>query len=137
MVLAYDVLKTYTPTLPMPFPTTAHNRPEVRYAWRGPSMLVVDNRGRSGTERLTGFFFRETRYLHDLRLEIEGEDSFPCSATGSGPGKLELSFTYPPVESRGAARRERVGWGRLLARDHLPRTGPRPPLPGPGRRKPL
>jgi hypothetical protein len=32
-------------------------------AWRGPSLLVVDEQGNASPEKLTGLFFRETRYL--------------------------------------------------------------------------
>jgi glycogen debranching enzyme len=80
---------------------TAHNRPEQLYAWHGPSLLVLDNRGRSGLELLSGYYFRETRYLKQLRLLIDGEEPHLCSAAAAGPADLEFSFTYPPVESRG------------------------------------
>ena len=79
----------------------AYNRSEILYAWRGASVLTVDNLGRCGLERLSGYYFRETRYLHDLRLQINGEDPFPCSAAEAGPNVLEFSYIYPPVESRG------------------------------------
>lgn len=79
----------------------ALNRPEIRYAWCGPAVLVTDNRGRAGTESLTGFFFRETRHLSDLRLEVQGEEPFPCSVAVTGPHEIEHSFVYPPVESQG------------------------------------
>jgi hypothetical protein len=80
---------------------SAQNRPEIRYAWCGPAVLVSDNRGRIGVEELTGFFFRETRYLSSLRLEIAGEVPFPCSLATAGPHELEFSYIYPPVESQG------------------------------------
>ena len=80
---------------------SAFNRPEIRYAWRGPSVLTVDNSGRCGHERLTGYFFRETRYLHDLGVEIDGETPFLCSVAEAGPDVLEFSYVYPPVESQG------------------------------------
>lgn len=81
--------------------TNARIRPEIRYAWRGPAVLVVDNQGRCGGEPLTGFYFRETRYLADLRLEINGSDPFTCSSAEARPNALEFSYIYPPVASRG------------------------------------
>jgi glycogen debranching enzyme len=80
---------------------SAYNRPEVFYAWRGPSVLTVDTRGRCGQEHLTGYFFRETRYLHHLGLQIDGQDPFLCSAAEAGPNALEFAYIYPPVESQG------------------------------------
>ncbi len=79
----------------------AYNRPEIQYAWSGPAILILDNQGRCGREALTGFYFRETRYLRDLRLEINGRDPFPCSVASTAPHELEYSFIHPPVESRG------------------------------------
>ncbi|MEX2541424.1 MAG: glycogen debranching N-terminal domain-containing protein [Trueperaceae bacterium] len=80
---------------------TASTHPEQLYAWRGPSLLLLDNRGRSGHDPLSGYYFRETRYLKDLNLRIAGEEPYCCSAADSGPAQLEFSYIYPPVESRG------------------------------------
>ncbi len=82
-------------------PVIAQNRPDIRYVWRGPSVLVVDTRGRAGDDALSGFFFRETRYLSELRLLVDGEEPFPCSEAQVAPNALELSLIYPPVESQG------------------------------------
>jgi glycogen debranching enzyme len=79
----------------------AHNRPEQHYAWCGPSQLILDYRGRAGLEGLSGFYFRETRYLKDLRLWIDGEEPFPCSLAETSPASLEFTFVYPPVEPGG------------------------------------
>ncbi|MBW3654839.1 MAG: hypothetical protein KY444_01940 [Gemmatimonadetes bacterium] len=81
--------------------TIAQIRPETRYAWCGPAVLIVDNQGRAGREPLTGFYFRETRYLSELRLQINGDDPFPCSIAQAEPHALELSYIHPPVEARG------------------------------------
>jgi glycogen debranching enzyme len=81
---------------------SATNRPGIRQAWRGPSLLVLDNEARAGKDlALTGFFFRETRYLSALRLRIDGEDPVPASAAEIAPNALEFSFIYPPVRKRG------------------------------------
>lgn len=62
----------------------AANRPEIRYAWCGPAALVIDTEGSAGAHHLTGFFFRQCRFLKDLRLDIRGEECWdsapPCSA---------------------------------------------------------
>jgi glycogen debranching enzyme len=80
---------------------TARNRPEIVYAWRGPSVLVVDNRGRAGGHELSGYYFRETRYLRSLELRVAGDEPYPCSVAQVAPEALEFSAIYPPVESVG------------------------------------
>lgn len=79
----------------------AYNRPEIRYVWRGPAVLIVDPQGRCGETALTGFFFRETRYLNVLRLQVGGESPFPAGVGEVEPNVLELSFVYPEVKTRG------------------------------------
>lgn len=80
----------------------AYNRPGIRQAWRGPAMLVLDNDARAGSDvELSGFYFRETRYLSALRFRINGEDPICASAAEVGSSEMEFSYTYPPVEVRG------------------------------------
>ena len=51
-------------------------RPGQRYAWRGPSLLVVNTRGECvDEESLSGYYFREARFL-DVVLERLGEGGF-------------------------------------------------------------
>ncbi len=91
----------------------AQIRSEIQYAWRGPSVLVVDNSGRAGDEHtLSGFFFRETRYLRTLRLEIDDDEPFPCSVAEVAQNRLEFSAIYPPVQSRGGGGTGSGGSGR-------------------------
>ena len=80
---------------------TAHNRPEVQYAWRGPSMLIVDNEGHSGTGEFQGYFFRETRFLEDLRLEIDRESAFVSSIARVAPHEIGVTYVYPKVPAEG------------------------------------
>ncbi len=85
-------------------PVFAQNRSEIVYAWRGPSLLVVDNRGCAGAEPRSGFFFREARYLRELRLEIQGESPFPCSFADVSSNELEFTYVYPEKEGGGSDR---------------------------------
>ncbi|MBA2245256.1 MAG: hypothetical protein H0W11_09890, partial [Gemmatimonadetes bacterium] len=113
-------MEPWTGELTVIFGVTAHNRPDIRYAWRGPSLLVVDTEGRVGAEYLTGFFFRETRYLSELRLLLNGEAPFPCSIAQVEPNRLETTHIYPPVEQRGGGGSGSGGSSRrhgILARD--------------------
>jgi hypothetical protein len=77
-------------------------RPEIVYAWRGPSLLILDNQSRAGDRELSGLFFREARYLRDLRLEIQGEDPFPCSLAELNANELDFSFIYPEKKGGGS-----------------------------------
>src|SRR5688572_4819744 len=56
-------------------------RPDLRYAWYGPALLVTNTRGECGGDQtLSGFFFRETRFLRELRLEIDGQRPWLCAS---------------------------------------------------------
>lgn len=104
----------------MQLPAISHNRPEVHYIWRGPSVLILDSHGEAGSQSLTGFYFRETRYLSGLRLEIEGERPFLCSVSEAAPHELEFSYIYPPVTGGGGGGSGSGGSGAthgLLYRD--------------------
>ncbi|HEV2122179.1 MAG TPA: glycogen debranching N-terminal domain-containing protein, partial [Chloroflexota bacterium] len=80
---------------------TAQVRPETRYAWRGSSLLVVDVQGECGAEPLSGFYFRETRYLNLLRLEIEGEPPFLFAGGDAGPNEIDFVFVHPELRRFG------------------------------------
>lgn len=98
----------------------ARDRPETHHIWRGSSLLVVDPRGAVGNVSLTGYFFRQARFLSRLQLEIGGVMPFRCSLAETSPNELEFVYIHPPVEfgggggsgSGGLARRE-----GLLVRD--------------------
>jgi hypothetical protein len=47
-------------------------RPDVLYAWSGPSLLVVNTRGECAEgQRLSGYYFREARFVRTLQLRID------------------------------------------------------------------
>jgi glycogen debranching enzyme/short-subunit dehydrogenase len=97
-------------------PVFAQNRSDIMYAWRGPSLLVVDNQGCAGKQHRSGFFFREARYLSELRLEIQGESPFLCSLADVAANELEFIYVYPEKEGGGSDRggeRRGVRYGNL------------------------
>ena len=74
----------------------ARVRPETLYAWRGPSLLIVDPRGEAGEgESLSGYWFRETRHLRTLRLEVNGKRPWLCEAGMADPDRLHFVFVHP------------------------------------------
>jgi glycogen debranching enzyme len=98
----------------------AQVRPLISYAWRGPSNLIVDKRGAAGTEALTGYFFRQARFLRVLQLQINGEMPYPCSFAAVAPHELEFGYIHPEVEVGGGGGSGSGGLGRkgeLLYRD--------------------
>lgn len=77
-------------------------RPEIVYAWHGQSFLIVDTRGECAADQsLSGFYFRETRYLRTLRLAINGERPWLCDVSATAPDALDLTFIYPEVRTYG------------------------------------
>jgi glycogen debranching enzyme len=90
-------------------------RPDTLYAWKGPSLLVTDTRGDcGGLEPLTGYYFRETRFLRTLKLEINGEAPWLCEATALEPSALAFAYAHPEVAEYG-------GGGSGQAGDDVPR----------------
>jgi glycogen debranching enzyme len=76
-----------------------HIRPQERYAWHGPALIVTDQRGECGGDHatLSGFYFRETRYLSRLRLEVNGETPWLCSAGGGSQDELTFTYVHPEL----------------------------------------
>jgi glycogen debranching enzyme len=60
--------------------------------------LIVSTVGEAGGPgSLTGFYFREARFLSTLRLEIDGERPWLCEAAAVSPDQLQFVYTYPEV----------------------------------------
>ena len=93
---------------------------DLRWAWCGPSLLIVEADGSAGTHPLSGFWFRQTRYLKDLRLRVLGAAPHACSIAEVAPDELELSYLHPEVERGGGGGSGSGGTGTkhgLLFRD--------------------
>jgi glycogen debranching enzyme/short-subunit dehydrogenase len=85
-------------------PPRAENRSQIYYAWRGPSMIVLDNEGSAGTREDSGLFFRQTRFLRDLSLELFGERPHFCSVAEISPNEMEFTYVYPEKPGGGSDR---------------------------------
>jgi glycogen debranching enzyme len=82
--------------------TIAAVRPDLLYAWCGPSLLITDTQGQCGPgQQLSGFYFREARYLRTLALTINGRPLWLCEAAATGPTTLALTFVYPEITQPG------------------------------------
>ena len=77
-------------------------RPDILYAWKGPSLLIVDTRGECGPDQpLSGYYFREARFLGVSRLEINGKAPWRCEAAAINPDRLDFNFVHPEIEEPG------------------------------------
>ncbi|HET8648551.1 MAG TPA: glycogen debranching N-terminal domain-containing protein [Gemmatimonadales bacterium] len=77
-------------------------RPDQRYIWYGPSLLLLDHQGVADEHApLSGLYFRETRYLRRLRLELNGELPWLCAIGGSEPRELLAGLSYPELSGGG------------------------------------
>lgn len=94
----------------------ARNRPDTLHAWQGSSLLILDPQGWAGEHTLTGYYFRQARFLRSLRLEINGGAPFPCSLAEVAPNELEFAYVYPPVEKGGGGG---SGSGGLAGKEGL------------------
>jgi glycogen debranching enzyme len=93
----------------------AEIRPEIRHAWYGPSLLVVTPQGECRDDAsLTGFYFRETRYLSVLRFDIDGRTPWVCALGGECPEEISLGLVYPELLGGG-------GGGSGVSKDEVPR----------------
>jgi hypothetical protein len=77
-------------------------RPGQLYAWKGPSLLLVDTRGNCGEgEPLSRYYFREARFLRTLRLAINGRSPWPCEVSLLEPHALAFTYIYPELAEFG------------------------------------
>ena len=79
-------------------------RSDILYAWKGPSLLIVSMRGECSSEHpLSGFYFREARFLRTLRLEINGERPWLCETASLDPESLAMNFVHPEIKRQAGA----------------------------------
>ncbi len=88
-------------------------RPNQRFIWHGPSLFVADAAGAcDGTDPMAGWFFRETRFLSRLVLEINGVRPWPCAIGQPAQRELLIGFVYPELAA-GEAGGSGIGGDRI------------------------
>ena len=85
-------------------------RPEIQYAWKGPSLLIVNPRGECGEDQpLSGFYYREARCLRTIRLEVNGHRPWLCETAAVAPDCLLLSLVHPEIRHPGGGGTGQAG----------------------------
>jgi len=96
-------------------------RPDILYAWRGPSLLITNTRGEcAADQQFSGFYFREARHLRTLVLEINGRRPWLCEAASTDPRSLTLTFVYPEIAEPGGGGTGQSGDEQGVDADGLP-----------------
>ena len=73
-------------------------RPDLLCAWNGPALLIATFDGKcSEVEALSGFYYREARFLRTCRLEIDGHAPWLCEAAAIAPDELQFNYVYPEL----------------------------------------
>lgn len=76
----------------------ARVQPTHRYAWRGRSLLVTNERLECGeADDLTGYFFAETRHLRTLRLRVNDATPWLCAEGDHRQAELAAVYIYPEL----------------------------------------
>jgi glycogen debranching enzyme len=85
-------------------------RPGLLYAWKGPSLLIADTRGECGPGTpLSGYYFREARFIGTLRLEIDGQAPWLCESAAIDPETLALNYVHPEITEPGGGGTGQAG----------------------------
>ena len=79
-------------------------------------MLVVTTDGWAGDHYFTGYFFRQARFLRELRLHVGPRPLHVCSIAEVAPHELELTYIHPEVSRGGTGG---SGSGGLTQIDEL------------------
>jgi glycogen debranching enzyme len=96
-------------------------RPDTLYAWSGLSLLVVNTRGECAEDqRLTGYYFRETRFLRTLQLRINGHTPWPCEAASVAPDTLAFTYVHPEITEPSGGGTGQAGDEENTDRDGVP-----------------
>jgi glycogen debranching enzyme len=77
-------------------------RPDILYGWKGPSLFIANTRGECGADQaVSGYYFREARFVRTLRFEIDGDRPWLCEAATVEPHILSFHYTHPEIAAYG------------------------------------
>src|SRR3954452_23509206 len=96
-------------------------RPDIVYAWCGPSLLITNTRGECGPEQaISGFYFREARHLRTLLFRINGREPWLCEITTPDAATIGLTFVYPEISQPGGGGTGQSGDEEGVDADGIP-----------------
>ncbi len=84
-------------------------RPDTLYAWRGPSLLIVNTNGECAGDKLCGFYYNEARFVRTLQLEINGKSPWRCEAASVAPDTLAFNYVHPEITQTGGGGTGQAG----------------------------
>jgi glycogen debranching enzyme len=85
-------------------------RPDILYAWNGPSLLIVNTRGDcASNQQLSGFYYHEARFIRTLALEINEQPPWPCESASLDPTSLSFTFVHPEITVPGGGGTGQAG----------------------------
>lgn len=101
--------------------STTRVRTEILYAWKGSSLLVVTPRGECGNnDTLSGFYYREARFLRTFRLLLNGHVPWLCEAAALDPARVSFSYVYPELTRFGGGGSGQSGDEESTDEDGVP-----------------
>jgi glycogen debranching enzyme len=96
-------------------------RSDIFYAWKGPSLLITSVRGECGSDHpLSGYYFREARFLRTLRCTINGVAPWLCEAASIEPQLLTFNFVHPEIKEPGGGGTGQSGDEEVVDADGIP-----------------
>jgi len=96
-------------------------RSDILYAWKGPSLLITSPRGECGAKhQLSGFYFREARFLRTLGLLVNGERPWLCEAASVAPDVLTFNFVHPEIKQPSGGGTGQAGDEEMLDGHGIP-----------------
>lgn len=96
-------------------------RPDIVYAWCGPSLLITNTRGQCEADQgISGFYFREARYLRALRLSVNGREPWLCELATPDSTTIALTFVYPEISQPGGGGTGQSGDEEGIDADGIP-----------------
>jgi glycogen debranching enzyme len=102
----------------------ARVRPGQLYAWKGPSLLIVNAHGMCGSDQpLAGFYFREARILRNLLISLNGEQPWLCEASSPSSAGLTFTYVYPEITNPGGGGTGQSTDAEALDRHGVPERG--------------
>src|ERR1043166_5676516 len=79
-------------------------------AWSGGSLLVTTLEGRCDESvRLSGYYFREARFLSRCALTLNGDRPWLCEAAAGSPDQLDFTYVWPEIREYGGGGAGRSG----------------------------